>query len=156
MINHLDSVVVDIEDPFIASRYVGFVSVAAVSVFELSIKDIFIEFAKKKNSVFGEYTSNHFKRINGRIKLDNIRNDYVKKFGNKYLTRFNTKLEHFENETLRLEGQSIKTAYSSLIEIRNSFAHAGIVANTVTYREIVIYYNIGKKMIKCLEETMVR
>ena len=43
MISHLDSVVGGITDSFVTSRYVGFVAVAAVTVYELAIKEIFYE-----------------------------------------------------------------------------------------------------------------
>jgi len=85
MIAHLDSVVRGVSDPFIESRYVGFVSIAAVTVYELCIKDIFINFAKTKHNVFGSFIENYFERISGRIKLRHIKNDYLKKFGDKYL-----------------------------------------------------------------------
>lgn len=48
MIDHLNIVINGINDPFISSRYVGFVTIAAVTVFELALKDIFINFAVKK------------------------------------------------------------------------------------------------------------
>ena len=156
MITHLNTVINNINDPFIASRYVGFVSIAAVSVYELSVKEIFIEFARKKNKVFGEYASTQFKKINGRIKQEQIRNEYIKRFGRKYILRFDKKFELLEKKSINTDNQSIKSAYSSIIDIRNSFAHAGEVPYTVTYNEVVKYYEIGKKMIICLADTMVR
>jgi len=44
-IDHLDTVLQGEPDPFILSRYVGLVSVAAVTVYELMIKDIFVTFS---------------------------------------------------------------------------------------------------------------
>ena len=41
MIDHLDTVMLTAKDPFISSRYIGLVSIAAVTVYELCIKDIF-------------------------------------------------------------------------------------------------------------------
>lgn len=41
LIAHLNTVVTSISDPFLASRYAGFVSVAAATVYELAIKEIF-------------------------------------------------------------------------------------------------------------------
>lgn len=40
MINHLNSIVGGTTDPFMSSRYVGFVSVSAVTVYELALKEI--------------------------------------------------------------------------------------------------------------------
>jgi hypothetical protein len=47
---HLDAVIVQITDPFIKSRYTGFLAVSAVTVYELAIKSIFIDFAHRKTS----------------------------------------------------------------------------------------------------------
>ncbi len=156
MIQHLNTVINGINDPFISSRYVGFVTVAAVTVFELALKDIFIEFAVNKNRVFGTFTEGHFDKINGRIRNENIKNDYIKKFGIKYLDRYNKKLEQLETETLRLERVSIKTSYQNLITWRNEFAHAGQIPTNVTYFEAVQAYERGKKLIKCVADTMNR
>ncbi len=47
MIDHLNTVIDSISDPFIKSRYTGFVAVASVTVYELAIKEIFFECARK-------------------------------------------------------------------------------------------------------------
>ena len=96
MINHLNSVVGRITDPWISSRYIGFVSVSAVTVYELTLKEIFIEFAQKKHNVFGTYAKSNFDRINGRIKYKSIKEDYVEKFGVKYLNRYKRKMAETE------------------------------------------------------------
>ncbi len=156
MITHLDSVTSQIEDPFILSRYVGFVSVAAVTVYELAVKEIFIDFAKKKNKVFGTFTNAHFDRINGRIKNSDLKNEYIKKFGKKYLIRYQKKLDKEETEHLRNFGTSIESSYANIITWRNEFAHEGKITSTVTYQEVVSSYKTGKKLINCLAETMNR
>lgn len=156
MINHLSSVVGNITDPFISSRYVGFVAVSAVTVYELALKQIFIEFALKKNQVFGTYTKSHFDRINGRIKHNQIRDDYVIKFGNKYLTRYNKKIDEIEKHFLTTHRKSVKSSYNNLITWRNEFAHDGIIPSTVTFNEVVSSYHLGKELIKCVYESMKR
>ena len=40
VVTHLNSVVPTIPDPLLRAKYVGFVSVAAVTVYELAIKEI--------------------------------------------------------------------------------------------------------------------
>lgn len=156
VILHLDSVVNKISDPFIQSRYVGFVAVTASSVYELAIKDIFIDFAERKHKVLGTFTRNHFHRINGRITIDIIRDEYVQRFGKKYVENFKRKLAHSEEQFLRTHGASIKSSYSNVIVWRNEFAHAGNVPNTATYAEITKAYGNGKEVIKCLAEAMTR
>jgi len=156
MINHLDSVINDISDPFISSRYIGFIAVSAVTVFELALKEIFIDFATKKNNVFGTYAKSHFDRINGRIKYQIIHDDYIKKFGIKYSKRYKKKMQILEQKILREEGKSIINSYNNLVVWRNDFAHEGNVPNTVTFDEVVSSYYLGKQLIKCVAETMTR
>ena len=52
---HLETALKAIDDPFVASRYIGFVAISAVTVYELAIKDILIAFCKKKHNVFGTF-----------------------------------------------------------------------------------------------------
>ena len=52
LVAHLDSVIGGVSDPFISSRYVGFVAVVGTTVFELAIKEIFLEFSIKKIIVY--------------------------------------------------------------------------------------------------------
>jgi len=156
MILHLNSVIHNIADPFIASRYVGFVAVAAVTVYELAIKDIFCEFGAKKHKVLGNFTEVYFERINGRIKTNIIRDDYIRKFGDKYVKRFKSKIERMEKKNLRARGISILNSYNNVIEWRNQFAHEGLVPSFVTYTDVIQSYELGKDVIKCLAETMHR
>src|SRR5688572_17928151 len=88
LIAHLDSVLVGINDPFISSRYTGFVAVCSVTVLELALKSILCDFAAAKHKVLGTFCAKHFERINGRISLDTIDGDYLQRFGVKYRTRF--------------------------------------------------------------------
>jgi hypothetical protein len=156
MITHLNSIVGGTTDPFMSSRYVGFVSVSAVTVYELALKEIFIEFAEKKHNVFGTYTKSHFDRINGRIKTNQIKDDYIRKFGTKYLKRYQRKIKEMENYFLQTQGKSVSSAYNNLITWRNDFAHEGHIPNTVSFSEVVSSYTLGKEVIRCVAETMKR
>ncbi|MBL7780280.1 MAG: hypothetical protein JNM22_03615 [Saprospiraceae bacterium] len=156
MILHLDSVIAGITDPFISSRYVGFISVAAVTVYELAIKEIFIDFAENKNKVFGIYARSHFGRINGRIKKQIIEEEYVKRFGDKYFRKYKTNLQKEETAYLRSHRVSIVSSYNNIITWRNEFAHDGTIPTTVTYSEVVKSYHTGKKLIDCIAMTMKR
>jgi hypothetical protein len=55
------------------SKYAGFLSASTVTVCELAIKDIFVEFAEKKNPVFGTFVEKYFNQINGRIRIDDVK-----------------------------------------------------------------------------------
>jgi hypothetical protein len=153
---HLDTVIVQITDPFIKSRYTGFLAVSAVTVYELAIKTIFIEFANRKHHVLGNFTAAYFDRINGRIKTDIIRDDYIKKFGERYVKRFRKKLEEREQQILKSEKRSVKSSYANIITWRNGFAHEGQIQTVATYEEVKLAYVTGKHLIHCLADTMSR
>ena len=156
LISHLDSVVVSIVDPFITSRYVGFVSVSAVTVYELAIKEIFIDFAQKKHKVFGVYAESHFRRLNGRIKTGELRNTHIPRFGERYVKRYRKLEGEAEAAALRHRGLSILAAYNNLIEWRHQFAHQGQIPTTATYAEVTQAYQTGKEIIHCLAKAMRR
>jgi hypothetical protein len=156
MINHLSLVVGGTTDPFMSSRYVGFVAVSAVTVYELALKEIFIEFAEKKHVVFGTYTKNHFDKINGRIRNNQIKDDYIKKFGEKYLRRYNKKVKEIDNQILRTQRISLVSSYENLITWRNEFAHEGHIPSNVTFNDVVNSYHLGKELIRCVSEVMTR
>jgi len=156
VITHLDTVMTGIADPFLQTRYVGFVSVTAVTVYELAIKEIFCEFGDKKHKVLGSFTRSYFDRINGRIKIDVIRSEYIKRFGDKYVEKFKLKLEQTERRVLISSRASVKSSYNNLIEWRNEFSHAGRIPTNVTYSEVIRAYQLGKEVIRCLAEAMTR
>lgn len=156
VVAHLNIVVPTISDPLLKHKYVGFVSVAAVTVYELAIKEIFIDFAQKKHKVLGSFTEGYFDRINGRIKIKVIQDDYIRKFGEKYNKRFKKNIEASSKEYLALNGRDIRNSYRNLIVWRNDFAHEGKINATTTYSEVIQAYEDGKQIIHCLAATMTR
>ena len=57
LIAHLTPAVAGIADPFLASRYWGFVAVAAVTVYELAVKEILMRLRRIRiNAVLGNFT----------------------------------------------------------------------------------------------------
>lgn len=154
LIAHLNPIVGGVADPFIATRYVGFVAVAAVTVYELAIKQIFIDFAIAKHSILGTFTENYFERLNGRIKLADLRTQHVIKFGDKYLNRFDRRLDAIENASLRATGISLRSRYGNLITCRHDFAHEGVISANMTYADVIDAYESGKEIIHCLGGTM--
>jgi di/tripeptidase len=151
LMNHLNTFVPTLPDEELKSKYAGFLSASAVTVYELAIKDICIEFAEKKNKTFGFFIEKHFSRINGQILIKDIKN-YVGKFGEKYLTKFNTKLEKKKNELLGTYRNDIQAVYGNLITCRHKFIHTS--AHTMTFNEVVQSYQMGKEIINVLNDTM--
>lgn len=156
VITHLDTFVSSIPDPYIQSKYVGFVATVSVTVYELAIKDIFIDFAEKKHKVLGAFTRQYFDRINGRIRTSDLKNEYMNRFGEKYVKRFNKRIAVLEKDYLQKHGISVLSSYGNIITWRNEFAHGGQLPSTVTYSEITKAYEAGKQVIHCLAGTMQR
>lgn len=156
LIDHLDGVVLSQKDPFIQSRYTGFLAVSAITVYELAVKSIFSEFANRKHKVLGTFSDSFFERLNGRIKVKVISEQYVGKYGEKYVRRFERKLAECESRQLRRHRVSVRTAYGNLILWRNEFAHEGRVPVNATYNEVKRSYHLGKGVIRCLAESMTR
>jgi len=156
VVSHLNKVMPSVTDPLLKIKYVGFVSISAVTVYELAIKDIFIEFARKKHKVLGNFTETFFQRINGKIKIKNIEDEYIKKFGDKYNLKFKKLLDTASKNYLINHHRDIKSSYSNLITWRNDFAHEGNINATATYNEVVQSYEDGKEVIHCLAQSMKR
>jgi|SRR5579883_257760 len=156
LILHLDPILAGLKDPFIESRYTGFLAVSSVTVLELAMKTIFCDFASAKHKVLSNFCGVYFERINGRIALRPIREDYLAKFGRKYQLRFDRALEKLERQHLISAGHSIKAAYGNLVTWRNEFAHEGNVPANATYAEVKRAYTCGKDVMHCLATCMRR
>ncbi|MCF8178486.1 MAG: hypothetical protein K9J74_08255 [Sulfuritalea sp.] len=156
LVAHLNGVVPSIADPLLQAKYIGFVSVAAVTVYELAVKEIFITFAAKKHMVLRNFAEAYFDRINGRIRIQEIRKEYIPKFGAKYEKKFQQKIEKRAQEFLRVERRDIRSSYGNLVTWRNDFAHEGRLNATATYTEVIQAYEDGKEVIHCLADAMNR
>ena len=154
VIEHLKSILPSVNDPLLKSKYVGFVSVAVVTVYELAIKTIFLDFSKSENKVLNCFTEKYFERINGRIKIKAIQDDYLTKFGDVYLSYFNDEISETRTTFLKENKRDFLAAYKNLIEWRHQFAHQGTTNTTATFEEVVQAYEDGKFVIKCLAKAM--
>lgn len=153
---HLDQVLQGTTDSFVRSRYTGMLAVGATTVYELAIKTILIEFARKKHVVFGSFVERHFARLNGRIMLKDLNEEHLKRFGGQYGDRFKKKLEKVEGTRLRAGDGSVKSSYGNIITWRNEFAHEGRVTSNATYEEAKRAYELGKEVVRCLADAMKR
>jgi hypothetical protein len=154
LVTHLVSIVSILQDEPLKSKYAGFLSVNAVTVYELAIKDIFKDFSTNKNSVFGFFIEKYFKQINGRIILKDLKDQHIKSFGNKYLEKFEKKLTVRETIILNTLGKDVRSSYSNLILCRHKYVHGGLA--TLTFPEVVDNYMVGKEVIHSLYEAMQR
>lgn len=153
LISHLKPMAQTGTDPLVLSAMAGIVAVEAVTAFELAIKDIFEEFSRKKNKIFGGFVKNSFSRLNGRIKYQEIK-DMSKSFGEKYSNRFVKIMDKKTKNVLAFNHVDLVQTYDNLILGRHKFVHAGVF--TMTLQEAISSYNIGKELIAALDETMKR
>lgn len=153
---HVDEMMENIADPFVQGRYIGFIATSAVTAYELAIKDIFYAFADRKHAVLGNITRAKFFRLNGKIKLEDLKKEHIKSFGERYLSRFKRDLEAIDDTYVRAHGKSPKTSYNNVITWRHTFVHEGQPPNTTNYEEIKSNYIAGKEVIHCLFRSMVR
>jgi hypothetical protein len=137
-------------------QYVGFLNVSVVTVFELCVKDVLIEFARRKHKGFGAYCSNAFERLNGRVSLKDLREGHIPRFGEKYVARFGALLDVSEHATLVARRGSLKASYGNVIVWRNKFAHEGVLPANASFPETKAGYEAGKEVISCLARAMVR
>lgn len=154
-VQHLDAIVPTIKDPLVLSRYAGFMSVTAVTVFELAFKDIIYEFADKKHVVFGAHIRATYEKLNGRISIPNIRGDHIGRFGVKYRERFDKILSELDEKSLRSGDGSIKSSYENILTWRNKFVHGGAMPNA-TFEESKRSYFLGKNVLSCVERSLKR
>jgi hypothetical protein len=156
VISSLRQIVSTTTDPLLVGQYTGFAAVSAVTVYELAIKTIFVDFGRMKHKVLGTFVDSYFDRINGRISLKTLKEDYVPRFGQRYVDRFNRLLEKREQVELRANGISIRSSYGNIIAWRNEFAHEGRVPTNATFAETERAYDAGKCVLDCLALAMVR
>jgi len=154
LINNLRPYLATVTDAAVLSSFAGFLSVSGVTVYELAIKDIFNEFALKKNKVFGHFMQMHLGRINGRIQIEDLRKNQIKLFGVKYDAKFDKDIKQRESTTLTAHRISIKSSYKNLITCRHDFVHKG--SPTLTVNEVIDSYTYGKEIIHCLNDSMKR
>lgn len=141
-------------DPLVLSSMAGIVAVEAVTAYELAIKDIFEDFSTRKHNVFGCFVKATYSRLNGRIKYQEIKDNMVKPYGDKYFRRFVSKMAFKSKVVLAAENLDLVQTYDMLVLGRHTFVHSGRL--TMTLSEAMRYYAVGKQLISVLDETMRR
>lgn len=142
--------------PDLQAQYTGFAAVSAVTVYELAIKEILIEFSRRKHLVFGHFVQDQYDRINGRIGMRSLKGEHIPRFGPRYSARFERLLDQEEKRVLIAQRASVKSSYGNLVTWRHEFAHEGRLPMNATFLEVTRSYELGKRVIDCLAATMVR
>lgn len=153
---HIDPMMGGMADDMVRSRYLGFLAVAAVTAYELALKDIFYRFSDQKHSVLGQLARSKFDRLNGQIKLADVKDRHIACFGKKYVERFSRELDIEERLALTAKEGSIKSSYGNIVIWRHNFVHEGTWPNTATYGDLRKAYQHGKRLIRCVDRAMTR
>jgi RiboL-PSP-HEPN len=130
----------------------GFLAIAYAAAFEESVKEIFIAFAKSQHTILHRMVEKKFDRINGKIKIDTIKNDYLLPLGEQFKDVFSSELKRVEDEVLRSHGQSVISSFTNIIDWRNAFAHK--LERQTTIEEVQTSYVFAKKVIELLNSSL--
>ena len=132
------------------------VALTAVTAYEQSIRDLLVEFCIRKHQTFGHFAGKYFETINARIRVKDLKKDYLSMFGPKYLKRFDAYLKTVEDWVLRHDGASVRSSYGNLITWRHQFAHEGEIVQNPTCQEVIRSYHYGKNVIVGLGQILWR
>jgi len=134
----------------------GYLAVTAAVTYEASVKDIIYDFCDKKNKILSHIGRKEFNKISSRIKIADIKKNYLKFFGDKYEARFKRKMIQANKDHLQNFGRTASASYGSLLVARDSFAHTGKIESQATYEELRSWYEDGKVIIRTFQESLRR
>jgi hypothetical protein len=156
LLPHLDATVGAVTDPFIASRYSGFLALSSATVLELCVKELLIEHASTISPVFGVFVSKSYERLNGRVRVKALKEEHLPRYGAHYVAHFSKLLSRTDRFNLRSSGRSTSQSYDNVITWRHGFAHEGIVPPNATYGDVRNAYIDSKVVVQCLAKTLSR
>lgn len=130
----------------------GFLSVAYAAAFEECVKEIVKTFAKRQHILLHRVIEKKFDRINGKIKIEVIRDDYLQQFGEEYSAKFKKIISRIDEEELRKVGASPVSSYANIISWRHAFAHA--LERQTTIDEVQKAYPLAKRIVHALDEAL--
>jgi len=151
-IQYIEDIVRNIQDDYVTSRYVGFIATTAVTVYEVAIKKLLIEFARSQHPMLGNFISSELEKFNARINTKQIKESYLNRFGAEYSDSFKSLLNAKESELIK--GGSITQSYANIIGWRNRFLHTGRVPENPTFDETVKAYKLGKEVVYVLSKVL--
>jgi hypothetical protein len=155
-LSHVDPMMGAISNDMVRTRYLGFLAVSAVTAYELALKDILFSFCDRKHKVLGELARSKFEKLNGQIRLSDIKDRHIASFGTKYVDQFAHELDNEERKALAAREGSVKSSYGNLVTWRHNFVHQGEWPNSATYGDLRSAYGLGKRVIRCVSRAMVR
>lgn len=156
LLHHLDATVGAVTDPFIASRYSGFLALSSATVLELCVKELLIEHASRISPVFGVFVTKSYERLNGRVRIKALKEEHLPRYGTNYVKHFSELVSRTDRLTLSGRGRLISQSYDNVITWRHGFAHEGIVPPHATYGDVRNAYIDSKVVVQCPAKTLAR
>lgn len=148
-ISHLDGVAPRPAADLLHARYAGFAAVSAVSNFEQSTKEAFREFAGNRDPDFEYFVQSVFDSFNAQLKLQQLKEKHLARFGATRVQRFDELLDRCERRALKWARVSLKSAYGNLIVWRHACAHSGYL-DSATLPEVAKAARAGEVVIGAL------
>lgn len=139
-------------DPFLESHFAALVAVVGTAAFERRIKQVLIEFCHNQNVKFGLYVENTLRRIKGRISIQDLKGEYLGKFGKPFVDKFIEELEKLKENALVKSQPNPSESYDSLINARHKFVHENMLL--LNYKEAKEFFLLGIEIIYALERTV--
>jgi RiboL-PSP-HEPN len=109
----------------------GLLSVAFCAAIESALKNILIEFGAKQHPLVAEWSKARFEKLNGKIKIKEICDEYLIHYGSERVAEFKKSLTLASKEKYSIEYDQFCSEYSQLMIWRHEFAHAGNVICTI-------------------------
>lgn len=95
-----------------------------------------------------------FKKINARIKIDDIVGDFLNPIGGNAKECFELLIRQEEEILFRVDHFSLKDQYANLILWRHEFVHRGSIPYTASFEDAAASYQIGKSVICCFHTAL--
>ena len=127
----------------------GLLVVAIAASYEACIKDILISFATRHHSVFGEFATNQYSRLNSKITISDL-NSYCKTFSKSRHESFKQLLKQRSDKINERLGQRIENHYANILGWRHAFAHSWVRSTTV--EEVIRTHKFAIRIIYCFDQ----
>lgn len=118
--------------------------IAIVSAYEASVRISLVVYARRHNAVFGDYIEANCKRLNARIKVDELKG-LAAKFDPVLKNRFDAELCRVERRYRAMAHLDIRDAYGRLLALRHRFAHSA--SNLTSIEEVQRQHRIAKEVV---------
>ncbi len=123
---------------FVRSDLAGLLLIAICAVYENCIKKIMIEYSDGKHGEFSYFIENNYKRLNSRIKKNDLIK-LLKMFSINKGDNLKNKINNFSN---KIHGINLGNRYDQIFNWRHDYAHAKITSTTL--EEVYTHHRVGK------------